>query len=379
MKPKVALVYDRVNTPYGGAELVLQALHQAFPEAPLFTSVYHSRAKWAQDFEIKTSFLQKLPFASKLHRYFVMLMPLAFEALDLSEFNIVISVTSAEAKGVLTKPNQLHISYILTPTRYLYSHRNHYEQTHWPLKWPIIGWISRRFFDYLTWWDRVAAYRPDKIITISQLVAERVKKHYQRQTDEIIYPPVDVNSLQPQEDLDQYQPYYLPDEYFVVISRLIPYKRIDLAIQACQRANKNLVIIGTGPQQAELEKLAGDDVFFLGNVSATQKQAILSKATALLMPGVEDFGITALEATMMNKPVVLHQNSGVSELLDKNVAHFLTKNSLTELTDIIKNFNPAKYKFTQTKKKLAEYAITDFAKRFKQTVFDFWQSKERTL
>ena len=143
-KPKVALVYDRVNTPFGGAENVLLALHQIYPEAPLYTSVYDPKtAPWAKVFSVRPSFLQKIPFAKRFHRLFAVLMPLAFESFDLVEFDIVISITSAEAKGVLTKPNQLHICYLLTPTRYLWSHAKEYEQHR------LTGWLRKLVFSYL--------------------------------------------------------------------------------------------------------------------------------------------------------------------------------------------------------------------------------------
>src|SRR5258708_2622600 len=168
--PKVALVYDRVNTHYGGAENVLLALHQIYPSAPLYTSVYNPQtATWAKVFDVRTSFLQKFPFAKKFHRLYVALMPLAFESFDLSEFDIVISISSAEAKGVLTKPNQLHVCYLLTPTRYLWSHAEEYQKD-----W-LTGPIRALIFNYLRWWDQSAALRPDIFIPISQLVAERCR------------------------------------------------------------------------------------------------------------------------------------------------------------------------------------------------------------
>lgn len=377
MSPKVALVYDRVNTPHGGAEKVLLALHEAFPDAPLYTAVYHPRATWADAFKINTSFLQKIPFANRWHRYLAPLMPLAFESFDLSEYDIVISITSAEAKGIITRPEQLHVCYLLTPTRYLYSHRAHYEQTHWPFKVPGLKFLSQKLFDYLTWWDQVAAQRPDVIIPISQLVSARVKKYYQRQTEPVIYPPVDLAELQPATNLDSYRPYYLPSNYLVVISRLVPYKRIDLAIQACQQLDKNLIIIGTGPQESELQKLAGDNIYFLGSVTTTQRQAVLSQAQALLMPGVEDFGIIALEAILSNIPVILHQKSGAAELFKhKEGAIYLDKLSVSALKTAIQQLDLNNFNFSPLKKKLANYAITDFAKRFRTTVFKFWQQQK---
>ncbi|MBT3250146.1 MAG: glycosyltransferase [Candidatus Pacebacteria bacterium] len=377
MKPKVALVYDRVNTAYGGAEKVLLALHKAFPNAPLYTSVYHPRAKWANIFEIKTSFLQKIPFASKFHRLLVPLMPLAFESFDLSEYDIIISITSAEAKGVITQPHQLHICYLLTPTRYLYSHRAHYEQTNWPFKIPILRFFSQKIFDYLTWWDQVAAQRPDIIIPISNLVKDRAKSYYHLDSADPIYPPFDPDELTTPAGVESYLPYYLPKEFYLVISRLVPYKRIDLAIQASQRLNKKIVIIGTGPQESELKKIANQNTYFLGNVTNIQRQAIISQAQAILMPGVEDFGITAIESFLSKKPIILHQKSGAAELI-KNEAGviLLQKLSINNLVAALEKIASLEFKNSSPKKKLAKYAINDFTKRFQTTVFKFYEQQK---
>ena len=377
MPPKVALVYDRVNTAYGGAEKVLLALHQAFPKAPLYTSVYHHRAKWANVFEIKTSFLQKIPFASKFHRLLVPLMPLAFESFDFSEYDIVISITSAEAKGIITKPNQLHICYLLTPTRYLYSHRTHYEQNHWPFKIPGLRFFSQKIFNYLTWWDKVAAKRPDLIIPISNLVKDRAEQYYQRQVEKAIYPPFNPEELTTPSTVSNYLPYYLPKEFCLVISRLVSYKRIGLAIQACQRLNKNLVIIGTGPQESELKKIANQNTYFLGNVTTIQRQAIISQAQAILMPGVEDFGITAIESVLSNKPIILHQKSGAAELIKNEPGVILLKQlSINELVAAIEKIPTLELKNSSPKKKLAKYAINDFTRRFQTTVFRFYEQQK---
>jgi len=378
MKPKVALVYDRVNTAYGGAEKVLLALHRAFPEAPLYASVYHPRAKWADVFEIKTSFLQKIPLANKLHRFLVPLMPLAFESFDLSEYDIIISITSAEAKGIITQPHQLHLCYLLTPTRYLYSHRAHYEQTHWPFRVPALRFFSQKIFDYLTWWDKVAAQRPDIIVPISNLIKSRAEEHYQRQLEETIYPPFDPEELMPVKDVEGFAPYYLPKEYLLVISRLVPYKRIDLAIQACQRLNKDLVIIGEGPAESQLKKISNSKIHFLGNVTTIQRQAIIAQSQAVLMPGLEDFGITAIESILSNKPIILHAKSGASELIKDELGAILLKQlSVSELTTAIKKTNKLKLPNTSLKKKFSKYAINDFAALFKNTVTEFYKNKKK--
>src|SRR3989338_4440016 len=184
---KVALVYDRVNK-WGGAERVLLALHKIFPDAPLYTSVYdNDKAPWAKVFKIKTSFLQNFPFASQNHEFYAPLMPLVFESFSFDEYDLVISVTSEAAKGILTKPQTKHICYCLTPTRYLWSGYEDY------FKNPILRFISKQVVFYLRFWDKIASQRPDVLIAISKEVQKRIKKYYDRDSS-IIYPPLMLNA-----------------------------------------------------------------------------------------------------------------------------------------------------------------------------------------
>jgi glycosyltransferase involved in cell wall biosynthesis len=372
--PSIAIVYDRMNTPYGGAEQVLMALHQAFPDAPFFTSVYDKqKANWADRFIVKPSFLQKIPGAVNHHRLFAPLMPLAFESFDLDEFDVVISITSAEAKGVITKPHQLHICYMLTPTRYLYSHRQEYEQSHWPFKVPIINVLSKKLFDYLHWWDTAAASRPDVIIPISKIVQKRVEQFYGRHTSEVLYPPLQLN-----EDQKASKPKIdLPNEFLLVISRLVPYKRIDVAIQAAKLTNKNIVVVGQGPITSELKSLSNTNTTFINSVTEVEKRWLLEHAQALLMPGLEDFGITAVEAALSGTPVILHTDSGAAELLDKNTAVFLNEANSKEVAAAIKKVGQIKFDKLSYKKKLEKYAINNFVTRFQETVVKEWKSHQK--
>jgi glycosyltransferase involved in cell wall biosynthesis len=222
----VALVYDRVNTPHGGAEKVLLALHALFPNAPLYTSVYNSKtASWANVFDVRPSWLSRLPFAHH-HRLLLPLMPLAFESFDLSAYDLIISITSAEAKGIITQPHQLHLSYLLTPTRYLYSHQHEYLTTDSHLSAPGTKWLAHQLLKYIKWWDQAAAARPDVIIPISELVAKRTRHYYNRSTVSPIYPPLETLPLTTQ------RPTLLPptfDQYLLIVSRLVSYKRLDVA------------------------------------------------------------------------------------------------------------------------------------------------------
>jgi glycosyltransferase involved in cell wall biosynthesis len=299
---QIAIVYDRVNK-FGGAEQVLMALHNCFPDAPLYTSVFDPRgADWVKSWNVRTSFLQRIPFAKEHHEWFGWLMPLAFESLDLSGFDVVISVTSEAAKGILTSPNQLHICYCLTPTRYLWSHTFEYGSG-------ALGWLKRLFFTSLREWDGIAATRPDRFIAISEHIARRIEKYYKRGVDGVIYPPAQI----------QHQKLQKRDkgDYFLTVSRLVPYKKVDRAIQACIRANKKLIIVGTGSDEARLRQIANNNplVSFAGFVSDSKLSELYAGAIALICPQEEDFGIVSVEAQSHGVPVLSPAKSGMVETI----------------------------------------------------------------
>jgi glycosyltransferase involved in cell wall biosynthesis len=376
LQPKVALVYDWLTTKHGGAEQVLLALHQAFPDAPLYTSIYDpAEATWAAPFTVKTTWLQKLPTHN--HRLLSLLMPLAFESLDFSEFDIVITVSSAEAKGIITSPAQLHLSYVLTPPRYLYSHRKEY------LESLPLGGVLRPFAEivmsYLTWWDQAAAHRPDVMIPISKVVGERIATYYQRKPEKPLYPPVYVASINDSEVSNLRKTFpILEDEYYLVVSRLISYKRIDLAINACLESNKKLVIIGDGPERTQLQQLAREakpgQIHFLGNQPQTVVGVFRKQCRAVLMPGIEDFGITALETLAVGKPVIVHQRSGAAELIRNNkTGVFLTELTVPEVIKAMDKIEELHFKPVMLQESVAEYATDVFVTNVKREIESHWQ------
>lgn len=370
--PKVALVYDWIDTQYGGAEKVLAALHRAFPEAVLFTSVAQSHAiSWIKDLSIKTSFLQRLPRLGTKPRYLVPLLPIAFETLDLSEFDIIISVTSGPAKGVLTKPHQLHLCYILTPPRYLYSHQTEYLAQSSPLA--TARYVISKLFSYLRWWDQVAAYRPDQLIAISELIAHRCQSTYHLSPSRVIYPPVDklITTQKP--------PVKLPDTFMLVVSRLVAYKRIDLAILACQQLELPLVIIGDGEERAHLEALVTNpsNVHFLGHQPQAVVNYAVSKCQAVLMPGIEDFGITAAEAIASGRPAIVHAQSGVAELINHRKNGLLISELSTEsLVAALEQVPRISFKSELLQKSMRKYATTTFVQTMRKVVGEAWQSMQ---
>jgi glycosyltransferase involved in cell wall biosynthesis len=350
----VAIVYDRINTTFGGAEIVLRAISKLFPDAPIFTSVYHSiKADWAKDNQIIPTFLQKLPWVKDKHQLLLPLMPLAFESLDLSKYDLIISVTSAEAKGVLTRPNQLHICYMLTPSRYLYSHQNQYLKSRWYLNLPIINMIANLVLKYIKFWDITAATRPDVIIPISNLVAKRIKQFYQRIPEKVIYPPHEIKLTQT--EIDKIDYFTDTQKFYLSLSRLVDYKKVDLSIEACKKLAKPLIVVGQGEAKPKLHKLAGKHaclkqeqetlehfvkratqenklIWFTGHLDQTDVFKLLKNCEAVLMPGQEDFGITALEAGIFGKPVILFYTSGVAEIIqDTQHCIKIRKESVSEM------------------------------------------------
>lgn len=324
---KVALVYDRVNK-WGGAERVLLALHDLFPDAPLYTSVYDKEnAPWANVFKIKTSFLQNLPFASKRHEFLAPLMPFAFESFDFSEYDLVISLTSEAAKGILTAPGTLHICYCLTPTRYLWSgYEEYFKNTH-------LSVLSRPVVNSLRKWDLVASQRPDAFIAISKEVQKRIKKYYERDS-ELVYPPITIK--------DQGSKIKSQGKYFLVVSRLSKftrYKRVDLAIDACSELGLPLKIVGDGNLRKELEKRAGPTIEFTGNLNDEELADYYRGSKALIFPGYEDLGLVMVEAQRFGKPVIAYKAGGAVEIIiEGKTGIFFNEQSKKSLKEALQAF-----------------------------------------
>lgn len=356
--PKIAIVYDRLNT-YGGAERVLQALHDEFPAAPLFTSVCDRRkAKWLGDWKVYTSFLQSVPFARRHHQWFGWAMPLAFETLDLSNFQFVISVTSEAAKGVLTKPTQTHICYCLTPTRYLWSHTHEYEGD-------TLGWLKRSFFSGLREWDYVAGKRPDVMVPISNVVKQRIQKYYRRETYEVIYPPTSQTTDNRLQITESKKAYYL------VVSRLVPYKRVDLAIEACITLGMPLKIVGVGSDESRLRALAGNSplIEFVGFVTDSALDAYYASAKALICAQEEDFGIVSVEAQARGIPVVSLARSGMAEtIIDGQTGILFESQTVESLCEALRKVDALEMDYDRVRLHVQKFSVEIFRKKIRDIV-----------
>lgn len=331
--PRVALVYDRVNK-LGGAERLLCFLHRLFPDAPLYTSVYDAAgAPWADGWDIRTSFLQGIPFLRSKHEVLAPFMPLAFESFDFSDFDVVISVSSEAAKGIITKPSTKHLCWLLTPTRYLWSGAEQYEKDflHDGRQWLLP--LYHRVINSLRAWDRMAAWRPDILLPISSVVAKRVEKYYQRKSADVLYPPLDTAHFAPADKAAQ-RPADAPQEpFFLIVSRLVPYKRIDTAIAACIAEKQHLVVIGKGSDASRLQSLAVGSpyIHFMGHLTDAETLGYYQACCGFLFPAEDDFGLTAFEALSCGKPVAVNADSGNAELLtDEKNAVLVQKPTVQE-------------------------------------------------
>jgi glycosyltransferase involved in cell wall biosynthesis len=298
----VALVHDWI-VDLGGAERVLCALREVFPEAPLFTlfQVPASARRLGFDAdEVHTSFLQHLPGITRHYRRLLPLYPVAVERLDLTGYDLIVSSSHAVAKGVRRGSGQLHLCYCHTPMRYAWDLRDEYLH---------LGGLDRGLskvaayavVDRLRRWDARTAGRVDRFVANSRAVADRIRRHYGREAS-VVHPPVDV---------DRFQPAKRKDEYFIFVSRLVPYKRADLAVRACTRLGLPLRVVGDGPGAGDLRRIAGPSVEFLGWQDDHAVAALMGEARALLFPANEDFGIVPVEAQAAGTPVIAYGAGGV--------------------------------------------------------------------
>ncbi len=305
---RVAIVHDYLNQ-RGGAERVLAVLHEMFPEAPIFTSVLDRSSLWPQlqSADVRVSWMQRLPGVTRHFKKYLLLYPLVFERLDLSGFDLVLSSSSAFAKGVRAPRGGVHVCYCYTPARFIWNYDQYVEREEFGravrTALPLAIRILRR-------WDLRTADRPHAYVAISRVVAERIRRTYGREA-EVVAPPVDVGRFR---DLAEPQ-----GDYYLILSRLNAYKRIHLAVEAFNRLRLPLVIVGDGPHRAALERMAGPTVRFLGHVSDREAGKLLAGCRALVFPGEEDFGIAVVEANAAGRPVVAYQDGGALDTVEPGV------------------------------------------------------------
>ena len=328
---KTAIVHDWLSV-YGGAESIIRILHDLFPEAPVYTSVYDAD-NMPDDFremDIRTSFLQHMPFAKKKYTSYLQLMPKAFESFDLSEYDLVISSSTCCAKGVKTRKETFHICYCNTPMRYAWDFYDEYVSGRNFLARKYIGMVMPG----IRKWDFKSADRVDQFIANSNNVADRIKRHYKRDSH-VIYPPVRTN---------MFVPTGVCEDFYLAASRLVPYKRIDLAAETFTKLKKPLYIVGAGSEFEKIKDLSGDTVRLLGRVGDEELLALMQRCKAFLFPGEEDFGITPVEAQACGKPVIAFGKGGACEtVVDGKTGILFPEQTVQSLTEAIDRFENTKF------------------------------------
>lgn len=366
---KVALVHDWL-TNWGGGERVLWSLHQLYPKAQIFTSVYNEEAMPEfKDLHVETSYLQEVPLAKSKHQLFPTFRTHAMESFDFSNFDVVITTGAAESKGIITKPGTLHISYLFTPTRYYWSeYRKYLADPGFGALNPIIKLVMPHFVRKMKHWDYAAAQRPDVMVGISKYVTARIKKYYDRPAS-VIYPPVDAKRFKLTER---------KDDFYLVVGRQVPYKRVDLAVQACTEMNKRLIVIGEGSEHEALKKMAGPTIEFKGRLSDKETAEYYAKAKAFLFTAEEDFGITPLEAMACGTPVIAYGKGGATETVKDGITGFFFDRQTPEsLMNAIQRFEKTKL----DPKKIRSHALTFddmvFKKNFHALVSAEWKKHKK--
>lgn len=354
---KVALVHDYL-VQHGGAERVLEVFADMFPEAPIFTLIYDREAMHGafENRDIRTSFLQNVPWAKRNHRLFPVLMPLAVEQFDFRDFDLVISDSSSYAKGIITGPNTLHVCYMHTPMRYAWDDCHKYvEDFGFPR---IVKRAVPFFMNPIRLWDQVSSSRPDHIIANSRFVAGRISKYYRRSA-EVIHPPVDVHAF-------SVLPASERADYFLMVGRLIAYKRHDIAIRAFNELRLPLKIIGRGPEYARLRKLAGPTIEFLGRVSDAELPRYYGACRAFIFPQEEDFGIVAFEAFASGRPLIAFRGGDIPEHLEEGrMGMFFDRQTTGDIATALRKFRDADYDADAIRRKALAFDQSLFRERIR--------------
>jgi glycosyltransferase involved in cell wall biosynthesis len=351
---RVALVHDYLNQ-RGGAERVFARIAQAWPEAPIYTALYDQRV-FGEAFaaeRVTCSYLQRIPLANRYFRALAPLYPRAFESFDFGGYDAIVSSTTAWTKGVRVPPGAVHVCYINTVSRFAFAY-DEYVGGMIPVELarPIVGRLAD--------WDRAAAARPTRFVANSRNVAERIRKYYGRESD-VLHCPVDV---------DRFSVGPGNGDYFIVASRLLPYKRIDLAIEAAALAGVPLLVAGSGPAEPALRAIArGTTTRMLGYVPDATLNELIGNARAAIVPGEEDFGLVPLEAAAAGRPTIAYRGGGALEtILENETGSFFDERDAASLAAAIRSFDAARFSPQRLRTHAESFAPRQFIERLRAIV-----------
>ena len=363
---EIALLHDWMNQ-IGGAEDVLEALVELYPSAPVYTSLYapdKMPPSW-QAWDIRTNFINKLPFSHRKQQLYFPLYPFAFEQFDFSKTDLVISNKSGFCHGIVTGPETLHICYCLTPTRYVWRYHQYAEQER-------LGKLTRLglqpFLTFLRVWDRLAADRVDHFIAISQEVRQRIGKVYQREST-IIHPPVDTTRFEVSNRID---------DYYLIVGRLVPYRRIDLLIEAFNKMKRPLLIAGSGRDRERLEAMAGPTVKFLGYVPDEDLPDLIARCKAFMFPGEEDFGIAPIQAMAAGRPVIAYAGGGALEtIIPGKTGVLFAQQTVGDIIQAVESFDTTSINSAEIRQHAARFDTAVFKQKMRQFIDEKWEAHQR--
>lgn len=361
---KVAFVHDWL-VGYRGGERMLEVMLEAFPQAEIFT-LFYAQAKVSPRIEahkIHASFLNNIPGKTKYYREMLPLFPMAIETFDLSQFDLVISSSHCVAKGVIPSPHALHICYCYTPMRYAWDKASDY----------FSGWkkaLVQPFLHYLRMWDVNSSNRVSHFIAISNWVKARIKNYYGREAS-VVTPYVDLELFKPVHGEG--------GDYFLTVSAFAPNKRLDLAIKACEKLGKKLIIVGDGQEKAKLEEMAGPNTTFAGKISFEELSDLYSGCKALLFTGEDDFGISPLEAMASGRPVIAYARGGALEtIIENKTGVFFKEPSVDSLIDAIERFEKMTFSSDTCRKQAEKFSKVKFQAEFLAKVTELWNAHTTT-
>lgn len=362
MKPKIAIVTDWM-TNYGGAESVISAFHDLYPEAPIYTTMYKPSAmrELGNLKKIHSSWLDKIPFAK--HQWLLSLMPLVVERMNLDTFDVVLSSCHSVSKGVITKPSTLHISYCHTPMRYAWESWDFETRLkHFP---KFLHPLARRQIKKMKTWDECAAQRVDQYIANSTYIEGKIKQHYKRKAD-VIYPPVHAHKFTPVEDPTE--------DFYLAAGRLIPYKKFDLLVETFNQLQLPLKIAGKGPDLAKLQKMAGPTVGVMGYVSDEGLTRLYANCKGFLFPQQEDAGIVPVEAMAAGRPVIAYSVGGSKDtMIEGKTGVLFHEQTVESLSKAIQKFEKKKFDSKFIRKHALQFDVEVFKKKIGEYVQSEWE------